>query len=170
MFARASSISEQHCCVTRTDSNEMWGGRCLAERPPCTLSFEFRMPELIVSVGKQGQLSPSKPRLIHVINAHACHMKFFTFDRLGHVVVDDEGDVLDVDTTTRHVGRHEDVLGAALQAGQRDLSLLLTFTSVKRRSVELKGKFHVSFSLSHSHFKASGIWFSCSFLTCQVWF
>jgi len=25
---------------------------------------------------------------------------------LGHVVVDDQGDVLDVDTTTRHVGHY----------------------------------------------------------------
>ena len=31
-------------------------------------------------------------------------------DVLGHVVVEDEGDVLDVDASTRHVRGHEDVL------------------------------------------------------------
>ena len=31
-------------------------------------------------------------------------------DGLGHVVVEDEGDVLDVDASARHVGGHENVL------------------------------------------------------------
>ena len=35
---------------------------------------------------------------------------------LGHVVVDNQGDVLDVDTTTRHVRGHQNVLVSSLQA------------------------------------------------------
>ena len=54
---------------------------------------------------------------------------------LGHVVVDDEADVLDVDASARHVGGHEDVLGALLEPGERVLPLLLTLASVKSRGI-----------------------------------
>ena len=55
---------------------------------------------------------------------------------LGHVVVDDQGHVLDVDTTTGDVGGHEDVLVSGLESGQSALTLFLTFATVKCRRVE----------------------------------
>merc|ERR550519_881100 len=56
-------------------------------------------------------------------------------DGLGHVVVDDERHILDVDTTTGHVCRHENVLRSRFQTTKSQLSLLLALTSVKRDSV-----------------------------------
>ena len=57
------------------------------------------------------------------------------FDAFGHVVVDDEGHVLDVDTTPGNVGGHQDVLGAGLQTRQSELTLLLPFATVQRRGI-----------------------------------
>ena len=63
------------------------------------------------------------------------------FDAFGHVVIDDEGDVLDVDTTAGHVGGHQDVLGAGLQTRKGELTLFLTLATVQRgRIVTEKGK------------------------------
>ena len=56
-------------------------------------------------------------------------------DGLGHVVVDDEADVLDVDAAPRHVGGHQDVLGAGLQTRQGELTLLLPLATVQRGGV-----------------------------------
>lgn len=53
-----------------------------------------------------------------------------TLDVLGHVVVDDHGDVVDVDAAAGHVGGHQDVFGPGLQVGQGKLSLLLAFAAV----------------------------------------
>ena len=63
-----------------------------------------------------------------------------TFDVLGHVVVDDEGDVLNVDTTPGHVRRHHDVLDAALERVECELSLFLALTAVQRGGIVLKGQ------------------------------
>ena len=57
------------------------------------------------------------------------------FDSFGHVVVDDQGYVLDVDTTSGHVGSHQDVLGAGLQTRQSELTLLLPLATVQRGGV-----------------------------------
>ena len=62
-------------------------------------------------------------------------------DGLGHVVVDDEGHVLDVDTTPGNVGGHQDVLGAGLQTRQGELTLLLPLATVQRGGIVAeKGK------------------------------
>lgn len=53
-----------------------------------------------------------------------------TFNRFGHVIVDDHRDVLDINTTTSDVGGHQDILGSILETGQSKLSLLLSFTTV----------------------------------------
>lgn len=60
-----------------------------------------------------------------------------TFDVLGHVVVEDHGDVLDVDTTTSHVCGHQDVFGSGFEVGEGELSLLLAFTTVQRAGIVL---------------------------------
>ena len=56
-------------------------------------------------------------------------------DGLGHVVVDDERDVLDVDTTSGNVRRHQDVLVSSLEPRKSVFSLLLTFAAVQRGRV-----------------------------------
>lgn len=65
-----------------------------------------------------------------------------TVDALGHVVVDDHGDVLDVDTSSSHVSCHQYVLTTILETGQRKVSLLLTFAAVQGRSVVLSSWIH----------------------------
>ena len=56
-------------------------------------------------------------------------------DRLGHVVIENQADVLDVNTSTSHVSGHQDVLGAGLQTRQGELTLLLPFATVQRRGI-----------------------------------
>lgn len=58
-------------------------------------------------------------------------------NRLGHVVVDDERDVLDVDTATGHVSSDEDVLSAGFEIGQGELTLLLSLATVQSTSIVL---------------------------------
>lgn len=58
-------------------------------------------------------------------------------DGLRHVVVYDQGHILNVDTTTSHVRRNQDVLGSRLKVGQGKLTLLLTLATVQSASVEL---------------------------------
>ena len=48
---------------------------------------------------------------------------------LGHVVVDNEADVLDVNASARHISGHEDVLGALLEAREGVLPLFLALAS-----------------------------------------
>ena len=60
------------------------------------------------------------------------------FDGLGHVVIDDQRHVLDVDTTSGHVGGHQDVLGSRFQVRERKFTLLLALTTVQCTSIELK--------------------------------
>ncbi len=67
-------------------------------------------------------------------------MRLLTFDVLRHVVVNDHGDVLDIDTSTSNVSGHQDVFGSCLEIGQRKLSLLLAFATVQRASVVLRGE------------------------------
>lgn len=62
------------------------------------------------------------------------------FDRLGHVVVDDERHVLDVDTAAGHVRRHQYILGSRFQIGQSKLTLLLSLATVQSTSIELGTK------------------------------
>ena len=59
------------------------------------------------------------------------------FNRLGHVVVDDERDVFDVDTATGDVGGDEDMLGARFEIGERELALLLSLATVQSAGVVL---------------------------------
>ena len=54
-----------------------------------------------------------------------------TFNVFRHVVVDDQRNVLDVDTSTGHVSCNEHVFTAVLQGSEGKLSLVLTLTSVK---------------------------------------
>ena len=63
-----------------------------------------------------------------------------TFDMFGHIVIDDHGYVLDVDTTAGDIRSHQDVLGAALETSQRELSLFLALAAMEGRSTELQGK------------------------------
>ena len=63
------------------------------------------------------------------------------FDSFGHVVVDDQGYVLDVDTTTSDISGYQNVFSARFQVRQSKLTLLLTLATVQRgRIVTEKGK------------------------------
>lgn len=62
----------------------------------------------------------------------------FTFDSLGHVVVDDHGDILDVNTSAGHISSDQDVLAAGLETGQGVLSLFLALASVEGTSIVLQ--------------------------------
>ena len=55
--------------------------------------------------------------------------------RGGHVVVDDVGDVLDVEAAGRHVGRDEDVQGALAEAPHDLVALLLREAAVEGRRI-----------------------------------
>lgn len=61
-----------------------------------------------------------------------------TFNALGHVVIDNKRDILDVDTTASDVRSHKYIFPTTFQGCQSELTLLLTFASVKRYSVVLK--------------------------------
>lgn len=65
-------------------------------------------------------------------------MRLFTFDVLSHVVVDDHGDVLDIDTSTSNVCGHQDIFGSRLKIGEGKLTLLLAFATVQRAGVVLR--------------------------------
>lgn len=65
-------------------------------------------------------------------------MRPLTFDVLCHVVVNDHGDVLDIDTSPSNVCGHQDIFGSRLEIGKRKLSLLLAFATVQRASIVLQ--------------------------------
>merc|ERR1719500_2646158 len=52
-------------------------------------------------------------------------------DGLGHVVVEDQTDVLDVDTSPSHVCSHQDILGSLLEATESVFSLFLALPTVQ---------------------------------------
>lgn len=52
-------------------------------------------------------------------------------DRVGHLVVDDQADVLNIDTTTSQVGSDQDVRVARPQGLQRGFSLFLVLARVQ---------------------------------------
>ena len=64
-------------------------------------------------------------------------MRLLTFNILGHVVVDDHGDVLDVDTSTSDISGHQDIFGSCFEVGESELSLLLALATVQRASIVL---------------------------------
>lgn len=65
-------------------------------------------------------------------------MKLFTFNVLSHVVVDDHGDVLDIDTSTSNIRGHQDIFGSRLEIGESKLSLLLAFATMQRAGIVLR--------------------------------
>lgn len=67
----------------------------------------------------------------------AARTRLLTFDVFSHVVVNDHGDVLDVDTSTSNVCGHQDIFGSCLEIGESELSLLLAFATVQRASIVL---------------------------------
>lgn len=67
-----------------------------------------------------------------------CKCCTLTFDVFSHVVVEDHGDVVDIDTTTSNVCGHQDIFGSCLEIGERKLSLLLAFATVQRASIVLR--------------------------------
>lgn len=60
------------------------------------------------------------------------------FDRVGHLEVDDERNVRDVDTTTGEIGRDEDVVLARPDRVERGFSLLLVLARVEGDGVPLQ--------------------------------
>ena len=54
---------------------------------------------------------PALPRTTCTADSVGVHL-----NRLGHVVVDDEGDILDVYTTTGDISGDQDVLGTSFEA------------------------------------------------------
>lgn len=60
---------------------------------------------------------------------HTMHVH--TFNGLGHVIVDDQRHVLDIDTTTCHVCRNKHASRAVLELCQSQFSLLLRLTTVE---------------------------------------
>lgn len=40
-----------------------------------------------------------------------------TFNVFGHIIVDNHRHILDVDTTTRHICSHQNILGPSLEVG-----------------------------------------------------
>lgn len=63
-----------------------------------------------------------------------------TLNVLGHVIVEDHGDVMDVDTSACHICGHQDVLSSCLKVGQSKLSLFLTFTAMECTSIVLQDR------------------------------
>jgi hypothetical protein len=61
-------------------------------------------------------------------------------DRVGHLEVDDEGNVRDVDTTTGEIGRDEDVVLARPDRVERGFSLLLVLARVEGDGVPLQNE------------------------------
>lgn len=64
-------------------------------------------------------------------------MRILTFDVFSHVIVNDHGDVLDVNTSTSNVCGHQDIFGSCLEVGESKLSLLLAFATVQRAGIVL---------------------------------
>lgn len=64
--------------------------------------------------------------------------KGLTFDILGHVIVNDEGNVLDVNTTSSYISSHQNIFAAFFETGQSKFSLFLAFASVECGWTELK--------------------------------
>jgi len=52
-------------------------------------------------------------------------------NRLGHVVVNNRAHVLDVNTTTGHVGGNQDLFNALLERGKREVTLFLALATVQ---------------------------------------
>jgi hypothetical protein len=65
-------------------------------------------------------------------------------DVVGHLEVDDERHVGDVDTTSGEIGRDEDVAFAAADRVQRRFSLFLILARMKSRCVPLPKKGNIS--------------------------
>lgn len=65
-------------------------------------------------------------------------MRLRTFDVLRHVVVNDHGDVLDVDTSTGDVCGNQDIFSSRFKVGEGELSLLLAFATVQRAGIVLQ--------------------------------
>lgn len=63
-----------------------------------------------------------------------------TFNIFGHIIVDNHGHILDINTTTSHICSHQNVLGPSLEVGQRKLPLLLAFPAVQCAGVVLLGE------------------------------
>ena len=63
-----------------------------------------------------------------------------SFDCIGHLVIDDQANVLDIDTTTSQIGSDENVRIAGTQGLQRSFSLLLVFAGVQGGCVPLQGQ------------------------------
>lgn len=76
-----------------------------------------------------------------------------TFDVLRHVVVNDHGDVLDVDTSSGDVCGHQDVFGSSFEVGEGELSLLLAFTAVQRAGVVLRQETRSGFVGDDLHYR-----------------
>lgn len=52
------------------------------------------------------------------------------FDTFGHVVVDDERDVFDIDTAAGDVGGHKNILASVFETRQSVFAEVLTFATV----------------------------------------
>ena len=75
------------------------------------------------------------------------------FYGLCHVVVDDQRDVLDVNTAAGHVRRHQNVLGSRFQIRQRKFALLLALAAVQCTRVELNQSMNKSINRSNHQSK-----------------
>lgn len=62
------------------------------------------------------------------------------FDCVRHLVVDNETDVLHIDTTTRQVSGNQNICIAGSEGLQGRLSLILIFSRVKSRRTPLLSK------------------------------
>lgn len=89
------------------------------------------------------QLKMAARTLISIMNKDnkdkntAHKLRLLTFDVLGHVVVKNHGDVVDIDTSTSNVCGHQDIFGSCFEVGERKLSLFLAFSTVQRTSIVL---------------------------------
>ena len=64
--------------------------------------------------------------------------ELLTFNTLGHVKVDNNGHISDVDTTPGNIGSNQDVFDACFETCEGVLSLLLTLASVEGDGVILQ--------------------------------
>jgi len=60
-----------------------------------------------------------------------------TFNALCHVIVDDQWNVFNIDTTSSDIGCNQNVFTSTLERGQCKLTLFLTLASVKRNGIVL---------------------------------
>lgn len=88
--------------------------------------------------GRSNGMNANIYRNVHRRTAGGGGTRLRTFDVLRHVVVEDHGDVLDVDTSTSDVCGNQDVFSSCFEVGQGELSLLLAFTAVQRAGVVLQ--------------------------------